>query len=105
MTSISASTRIFGETLFRTTPVSSPRSRSASRAGLRLEPFEVLLAELRDLGRDHDLAVRLVPVAPEVLLVVVLGDVEGLEGRHLGDDGVVPDALSLPLGDDPSCDL
>src|SRR5918998_5119051 len=100
MTSISASTRIFGETLFRTTPGSSPRSRSASRAGLRLEPFEVLLAELRDLRRDHDLAVRLVLVVPVVLLVVVLGDVEPLERRNLGDYGVVPEALGLQLRDE-----
>src|SRR5829696_345596 len=67
--------------------------------GLRLEPFEVLLTELRDLRRDHDLTVRLVPVVPVVLLVVVLGHVVGVERRHLGDDGVVPDALRLEIRD------
>src|SRR5215211_3476062 len=44
--------------------------------GLRLEPVEVLLAELGHLRRNDDLAVRLEPVVAEVILVVFLGDVE-----------------------------
>src|SRR5215207_437946 len=66
---------------------------------LRLEPGEVPGAELRHLGRDHHLTVRLILVVPIVLLVVILGDVELLERRHLRHDGVAPEALRLYLGD------
>src|SRR5918997_215600 len=95
----SASRRIL-EPPSRSTPSDPPSCLNAPPARLRLEPFEVLLAELRDLRRDHDLAIRLVRVVPVVLLVVVLGDVERLERRHLGDYGVVPDALGLDLRDE-----
>src|SRR5215212_5619534 len=70
-----------------------------SRRRLRLQSFEVLLAELGDFGSDDHLAVRLEPVVAEVVLVVVLGDVELVEGRDLGHDGVVPDPLRLQVGD------
>src|SRR3712207_779210 len=72
---------------------------SPSGGTLSLELGEVLVAELRDLGGDHDLAVRLVRVVAEVFLVVVLGPVECVERRHLGHDGISPKVLGLELRD------
>ncbi len=60
----------------------------------------VLLAELGHLGRDDELAVALARVAREVLLVVILGGEEGLEGQHLGDDRVRPEAFIRKFVDD-----
>src|SRR4051794_28452838 len=69
------------------------------RLGLCLEPIEVLLTELCHFGRDHDLAVRLPLVTPEILLMVVLGTIEGARRRYLRNDRVVPDTRLLQFGD------
>src|SRR2546426_6263016 len=52
-----------------------------------------LLADFCDLRADHGHAVALLRVLGEVLLVIVLGDVEGPGGDDLGDDGVIEDSL------------
>src|SRR3954466_713383 len=66
---------------------------------LLLEAVEMLLAELGHLGRDHQQAVGLEAVVPEILLVVLLGRVERLEWRHLGDDRARPDPIGVQPGD------
>src|SRR5829696_3134690 len=68
-------------------------------APLRFQAFQVLLAELGDFGGDDHLTVRLETVVAEVVLVVILGDVELVEGNNLRHDGAVPDPLGLDLGD------
>ncbi len=68
--------------------------------GLRREQVGVLLAELGHLGGDDELAVALARVARKVLLVVILGGEEGLEGQHLGDDRVRPEAFICKFVDD-----
>jgi hypothetical protein len=50
-----------------------------------------LLAELGDLGRDDDRAVRLAGISREVLLVVSLRLVERCDVRDLGDDRIFPE--------------
>src|SRR2546427_114538 len=81
------------------------RSRGVSRRGIRgladlLEPVQVLLAELGDLGSDDHPAVSLVGVAPEIFLMVVFRRIERLEGNNLRDNGVVPDPRVVQLGED-----
>ena len=49
-----------------------------------------MLPELRDLGRDHHLAMGLPAVQLEILLVIILGLVEGLEWRELCHDLPIP---------------
>src|SRR5690606_21437279 len=78
-------------------------SRRAVQPGtgkLGLEALSELLAGLCHLRRDHHLAVRLVRVPAVVLVVVVLGRVEHVEGGDLGHDRVVPEALRGELLDD-----
>src|SRR3989475_6769484 len=58
-----------------------------------------LLADFYDLRADHGHAVALLRVLGEVLLMIVLGDVEGPGGDDLGDDGVIED-LVLREGSD-----
>ena len=59
-----------------------------------------LLAELGDLWRDGELAVALTRIAGVVVLMVILGGVEGLERQYLGDDGIIPEVLRLEVTDD-----
>lgn len=63
---------------------------SPQRSSGLLQLFQELLAELRDFRRHHELAVRLVRVALEVLLVIILGDVEGGRRRNLRHDRIAP---------------
>src|ERR671920_1241552 len=85
------------------TPCDKARRTTSSAwvgvSGLRLEPVEVLLAELGHFRRDDDLAVGLEAVVAEVVLVVILGNVELVEWLYLGHDRVVPDALGCEVGD------
>jgi len=57
------------------------------------------LAKLRNLGRDHCGAVRLVRVVGEVFLVIVFGGPKLIECGHFGDDRVVIDGFGGDLGD------
>jgi hypothetical protein len=66
---------------------------------LALKPREVLLAELRDFGRNDDLAIGLAGVLLEIILVVVLARVELLQRHEFGHDRGVPDALGVKVGD------
>src|SRR5260370_35315026 len=67
--------------------------RSMARSPLCLQLLGEQLAELGHLRVDHGHAIALRRVSGEVLLVIVLGDVEGLGGDDLGDDGVVEDLV------------
>src|SRR5689334_125280 len=63
-------------------------ARESATGGLLLQAVHVLLAELRDLGLDHEAAVRIAAAhALEVVLVVGLGHVERALGDDLGHDG------------------
>src|SRR5438552_17945042 len=62
----------------------------SSDGGDGLEPGRILLAQLRDLGGDHGLAIGLVGIVAVVTLMIALGRVERRERRELGDDGVLP---------------
>src|SRR5215210_557920 len=59
----------------------------------------MFFAELGNLGRDYYLAVRLETVVAKVILVVVLCDVELVEGGDLGHYRVVPNPLGSQIGD------
>src|SRR5439155_18140302 len=58
-----------------------------------------LLADFCDLRAYHGHAVALLRVLGEILLVILLGDVEGPGGDDLGDDGGSEDPLLREGGD------
>src|SRR5919202_3365814 len=70
-----------------------------SNGGTALEPAEVLGTKLGHFGRDHDLAIWLPLVALEVLLMVVLGTIEGVERHHFRYDGRIPKVCRVQLLD------
>src|SRR5919199_3088087 len=85
--------------------VPSRRVRPAgSNGGTTLEPVEVLGAKLGHFGRDHDLAIRLRLIALEVLLMVVLGTIEGVERPYFRHDGRIPKERRAQLFDHRFCD-
>ena len=55
---------------------------------MRFEQRGELLVQLIELGRDRDLAIRLIGVVGVVFLMVILGGVELGQGLQGGDDGV-----------------
>ena len=57
---------------------------------LYFKKFLVLLTEFCNFRRYHNGAIALVGIAGEVLLVIVLGGVEGLQGDNLSDNGIGP---------------
>jgi hypothetical protein len=57
-------------------------------------------AEFGDLGGDDGGAVGLVGIVGEILLVVVFGGPELVEGLYLGDDRVIVNAEGVYLVDD-----
>src|SRR5690242_17640136 len=63
------------------------------------QPLEEFLPELRDLGGNHGLAVRLSRIVREVILVVLLRGIELAERLYLSHDRVLPDPLRFHLGD------
>lgn len=77
-----------------------PAPSKGLKRGLLGDEVGELLAELRDLGGDHELAVALTRIAREVLLVVILGGVEGLEREDLRHHRVRPELLGFELTDD-----
>src|SRR5207244_8502171 len=63
-------------------------------------PRRELFAELRDLRGDDGAAVTRRGVLAEVVLMVLLGSVEGLQRRDFGHDRPVPNSGLVDLSDD-----
>src|SRR5215471_16032592 len=70
----------------------------ASRSN-SLQPLQMLCAELGDLRCDDRAAVPLPRIAPEVILMVLLGGVERGERSHCGDDRGVEHTVALDFRD------
>src|SRR3989440_12970902 len=77
---------------------SPPDGLKALKELLLVERGELLLqpSHLRQVVEDD---VRLVGVAREIVLVILLRGIEALERRHLGDDGTGEDAGLVQLVD------
>src|SRR5437867_4001617 len=88
-----------GQGAHRITPRSSRSSARPLASRCRLELLRVVLAELRELGRDHELTVGLVGVLVVVRLVVVLGRIELSIWNYLGHDRRLEGMLLLERRD------
>ena len=62
--------------------------------------MNVFLTELRYFGGDNRSTVRLIGVVGKILLMIILGRPEFIEGGDLSHDRVVVNALSRYLRDD-----
>src|SRR5207244_12571922 len=76
-------------------PKSSENLGLGFRLNWRLELRQVILAKLRNLGLDHNLAVGISPVSLIEFLMIIFSLVKCFEGNDLSNDRILPNLGSL----------